>query len=111
MEVKKMTKKILLLFVAIVFVLSSCSDYKKVDFDDTKVKFDIKRDLEISGSGTKAIYTLLGLSINDKEVKLTNDRIVIIPNSKHNIETESIGDIMIRITKEKILFHLILTYG
>jgi hypothetical protein len=104
--------KLLLLFVAFVFVLSSCSHYKKVDLDNTKVKFDIsvkkmlRSSFEISRKSTleesaiKTIYTLTGLSINDKVVKLKNDSIVLSPKSKYNIETESIGDIKIRLNKE-----------
>lgn len=97
-----MKRKLLLLFVAFVFVLSSCSDYKKVGFDD-KIKYEIKRQSTISPSGTEIIYTLSGISINNKVIKLKNDTNVISPNSKQNIETESIGDIKIKIYQGKDL--------
>jgi len=100
---KIMKRKLLLLFVAFVFVLSSCSDYKKVDLNDAKVKFEMKRQSTISPSGTEIIYTLSGLSINSKVIKLKNDTNVISPNSKQNIETESIGDIKIKIYQGKDL--------
>ena len=89
------------LFIAIVFVLSSCSDYNKVNLDSTKVKFDIKRQSIISPEGATNIYTLVGLSINDKEVKFKNSSIVVSPDSRQNIETENIGGIMIRINEEE----------
>ncbi|NQU33162.1 MAG: hypothetical protein HQ521_08005 [Bacteroidetes bacterium] len=93
-------KKLLLLFVVFVFILSSCSDYKKVGFDG-QIKYEINRQSSITPSGTESIYTLLGISINGKDLKLKDDSIVVPPNSKLNVETESIGDIKIKIYEGK----------
>ena len=98
-----MENKSLLLLAAFIFVLSSCSDYRKVKGANEIPQFEIERQSTNSPSGKEYIYILSGLSINDKVIKLKNDSIVLSLNSKHDVETESIGDIKIKISQGKDL--------
>jgi len=99
---KIMKNKSLLLFVAFIFVLSSCSDYRKVGKGGNEIpQIEIKRQSTISPGGNEYIYILTSLGIDDKVIKLKNDSIVLSANSKNKIETESIGDIKIKISQGK----------
>lgn len=114
--------KKLLLFVVVGFNLLSCSDNKKTNSDyrltndnDCKVEFQIFANTEIEMGRPKTTgYTLLGISINDKEVEIKSTdlkldpnfpnlktRFILDPNVKYRLETANIGDIYVQINEDK----------
>ena len=91
----------LIIPIAFLVLLTSCTDYKKVGFDGT-ITYEIKRQTTISPEGRQTRYNLTGFSIGDKVVKLKNDNNFIPPNKKHKVETQSMGDIKIKIYTESV---------
>ena len=92
-----MKKHTSLLIVAVLFILSGCSDFKKVNLEDYSVNINLRNDMVISSNGMEAQQYLKQLTLNDFELNVAGDSVKLKTNEKNHVEIERLGEVIIRI--------------
>ena len=97
-----MKKVLFVCMLAGIFILSGCSEFKKVDLKDYSINLDLRSDMQISSDGMKVQQYLKKITLNDLDLSVAGDSVKLVPNKKNRVEMETLGEIMVRIQQDGI---------